>query len=273
MRRTILSLTATLCLGTALRADDSVSVRLADGFGLPVGIDNGLRYYKARGMRANGHLGEDWNGVRGGDTDLGDPVYCTANGIVVYAQDFRAGWGNVVIVRHAYLERGDVQFVDSLYGHLNEILCREGQRVKRGQKVGTIGTAHGHYPAHLHFEMRKNIHVGMFRSMFARDLSVYFDPTQFVMTHQNPGGEGRVAEVPVNTFPNQTNYRYAQNGVASRPLAGVGEPVPARPATGIRWSVQNPAAVVIAPAPKNGKALPERKGPWTPDRYDDLRRR
>jgi murein DD-endopeptidase MepM/ murein hydrolase activator NlpD len=247
---------------------------MADSFGLPVGLTNGKRYYKARGMRPNGHLGEDWNGVGGGDTDLGDEVYCTANGFVVYAQDFRAGWGNVVIVRHAYLERGNLQFVDSLYGHLNAILCREGQRVVRGQKIGTIGTAHGHYPAHLHFEMRKNIHVGMFRSMFRRDYSVYWDPTQFIMTHQNAGGEGRVAEMPVSTFPNQSNYQYAQSGVVSQPVAAAPQPgdtqsVNARP--GLRWSVQNPAAVVNAPTSK-GKP-PEKKGPWTVDRFEDIRRR
>lgn len=257
---------AWLCAAAALRADDSVSVRLADGFGLPVGIENGKRYYKARGMRPNGHLGEDWNGVGGGNTDLGDPVHSTGNGIVVYAQDFRAGWGNVVIVRHAYLERGDVSYVDSLYGHLNSIAVREGQRVSRGQKVGTIGTAHGHYPAHLHFEMRKNIHVGMFRSMFARDYSVYFNPTQFIVTHQSPGGGGRMAEVPTNTFPNQSNYRYAQTGVASRPVAGA----PTRTATGIRWSVSNPSAVVNSPSSKKPKGD---KGSFKVDRFEDLRGR
>ena len=72
------------------QADNTVSVKMADGFGLPVGLDNGKRYYKARGYRPNGHLGEDWNGVGGGNTDLGDPVHTVGNGLVVYARDFRA---------------------------------------------------------------------------------------------------------------------------------------------------------------------------------------
>ncbi len=214
MCRTLLCTTAWLVAVTSASADDTASVRMADGFGLPVGIDNGQRYYKARGYRPNGHLGEDWNGVGGGNTDLGDPVYSTANGIVVYARDFRAGWGNVVIVRHAYAERGDVRFVDSLYGHLQRILVREGQRIKRGEKVGTIGTAHGRYPAHLHFEIRKDIRVGMYRSMFPRDFRTYFDPTQFIMTHQNTGGDSRTAQVPINTFPNQPGFKEAAAVVA-----------------------------------------------------------
>jgi hypothetical protein len=122
--------------------------------------------------------------------------------------------------------------------------------------------------------MRKNIHVGMFRSMFRRDYSVYWDPTQFIITHQNAGGEGRVAEMPVNTFPNQSNYLYAQSGVASQPVTaapqpGETQPVNSRP--GLRWSVQNPAAVVNSPSGK-GKSS-DKKVPWTVDRFEDIRRR
>src|SRR5688500_6139011 len=94
---------------------------LANGFDLPVGKPDGEGYYKARGYRPNGHLGEDWNGKGGGDTDLGDPVYSCAHGVVVYAQNFGHGWGNVVIIRHVYEEGGQQKHVDSLYGHLDQI--------------------------------------------------------------------------------------------------------------------------------------------------------
>jgi murein DD-endopeptidase MepM/ murein hydrolase activator NlpD len=209
MIRSILCFTAWLVLAGFSHAQDTASVRQADGFGLPVGIDNGKRYYKARGFRPNGHLGEDWNGVGGGNTDLGDPVYSTAHGLVVYARDFRAGWGNVVIIRHAYMDRGQVRYVDSLYGHLHRILVREGQRVERAQRVGTIGTAHGRYPAHLHFEIRKDIRVGMHRSMFPRDFSTYFDPTQFILAHHSLGTGGRMVAVPIHTFPNESGFARA----------------------------------------------------------------
>ncbi|PYK03232.1 MAG: hypothetical protein DME63_03990, partial [Verrucomicrobia bacterium] len=130
--------------------------RLADGFDFPVGKPDARGYYKARGVRLHGHLGEDWDGVGGGDTDLGDPIYTIGDGVVVFARDCHQGWGNVVIVRHAYREGSVVRNVDSLYGHLEKILVRRGQAVRRGQQVGTMGTAHGLYDSHLHLEVRKN---------------------------------------------------------------------------------------------------------------------
>ena len=183
----------------SLRAETAFT-RVADGFDFPAGIPDAQGYYKARGFRPNGHLGEDWDGVRGGDTDLGDPVHSIGTGIVVFARDCHLGWGNVIIVRHAYRENGTVQNIDSLYGHLDTILVRRGQAVSRGQKIGTIGTAHGLYDAHLHLEIRKNIEIGMSRASFARDLSNYCDPSQFILSHRHLQGSLRKYRIAMNTF-------------------------------------------------------------------------
>ncbi|MGB8166334.1 MAG: peptidoglycan DD-metalloendopeptidase family protein [Chthoniobacteraceae bacterium] len=200
MLRTLLCLILLLGLTRAASALEMADVPLADGFDLPVG-KNGKSYYKARGVRPNGHLGEDWNGTSGGDTDLGDPIYSAANGIVTFAEDYRLGWGNVVIIRSAYLENGDTKYVDSLYGHLLDFTVRVGQRIQRGQQIARMGSNRGMYPAHLHFEMRKNINVGMYRSSFPRDWSVYWSPTEFVAAHRTCSGDGRIVSVPINTYP------------------------------------------------------------------------
>ncbi|MFM8982507.1 MAG: M23 family metallopeptidase, partial [Spartobacteria bacterium] len=115
--------------------------------------------------------------VRGGNSDFGAPVYCIGNGVVTFARDARMGWGNVVIVRHAFLEGGKLQMVDSMYAHLNQIMVKNGQQVKRGQQVGTIGTNRGMYTAHLHYEVRKNLFIGINRSKFAKDLTNYHRPS------------------------------------------------------------------------------------------------
>lgn len=184
----------------SLCAAQTISVPLANGFDLPVGKPNAEGYYVFRGFYPNGHLGEDWNGKGGGDSDLGDPVYATAGGVVVFSEDFLRGWGNVVIVRHPYLdENGRVALVDSLYGHLDRRMVRKYQLVQRGQQLGTIGTAHGKYTAHLHFEMRKNTNIGMARSSFDRGFSNYFSPRQFIGSRRTLRSGARVA-VPVDTF-------------------------------------------------------------------------
>jgi murein DD-endopeptidase MepM/ murein hydrolase activator NlpD len=173
---------------------------LADGFDLPVGKPNGEGYYKARGYRPNGHLGEDWNGKGGGDTDLGDPVYACAHGVVVYAQNFGHGWGNVVILRHVYEEGGQQKHVDSLYGHLDQLQTRYGVHVKRGQQIGTIGTGGGLYDAHLHFEMRKDVRLGMARHRFPRDDRSYYSPTDFIAARRRLSTSATTAMVPIHTF-------------------------------------------------------------------------
>ena len=190
------------------RSMETASTRLADGFDFPVGKPEAEGYYKARGFRSGGHIGEDWDGVRGGDTDLKDPIYCIGDGIVVFARDVHRGWGNVVIVRHAFRESGRVKHIDSLYGHLNSILVRRGQKVARGQQIGTMGTAHGQYDAHLHLEIRKNLEIGMSRSKFQRNFSNYYDPSQFIESHRHLSGGGTNFRVAMNTFTHDWAYHF-----------------------------------------------------------------
>ncbi len=187
----------------AVGSSQTRRVRMADGFDFPVGKPEGQGYYIYRGFSANGHLGEDWNGKEGGDTDLGDPVYTIGNGMVILARNMRKGWGNVVIVRHAYRDRSGIAYSDSLYAHLDRITVREGQQVQRGQQVGTIGSNRGMYTAHLHFEIRKNLAIGMNRSAFARDLSNYYVPSKFISERRKIKGAGS-AQMPVETFAKNT---------------------------------------------------------------------
>lgn len=192
---------------------------LADGFDYPVGKPDAYGYYKARGFRPNGHLGEDWNGRGGGNTDLGDPVYSIGHGVVVYSADYGSGWGNVVIIRHAYrhTKDGNVYYVDSLYGHLHERFVKLYDKVRRGQKVGTIGTNKGMYWAHLHFEIRKNLSIGMNRSDYGRDYANYFDPTSFIRDHRSLRKEYRVQRIPVKTFGTGISNRFKGKSIGTIP--------------------------------------------------------
>ena len=210
-------------------AGHSIRVAVANGFDLPVGKPGGEGYYVFRGYAPNAHQGEDWNGAGGGNSDLGDPVYATADGVVVYSEDYRRSWGNLVIVRHAYRgPDGGMQLADSVYAHLDRRSVRLYQTVRRGQQIGTIGTAHGMYAAHLHFEIRKNIQIGPYQTSFARDYSNYFSPRQFIAQRRQLKG-GDTAVVPVDTFSGQgaapgTNTA----GQSGKPLDPVRRDIPMR---------------------------------------------
>lgn len=206
------------CLLAALVAAptaDQARTRVADGFDQPVGKPDAVGYYMSRGFRSY-HPGEDWNGLGGGNSDLGAPVYCIGNGYVTFARDARMGWGNVVLVRHVFIENGELQTVDSMYAHLDKILVREGQQVIRGQNIGTIGTNHGMYLAHLHFEIRKNLYIGINRSAFAKDFTNYYRPGAFIAQHRQLTGSGRSAMVAINTYSIGRTLALPADGSGSR---------------------------------------------------------
>ena len=166
--------------------DPNLEIPLADGFDFPVGAPDGDGYYVARAAYVQGgHLGEDWSGKGGGNTDEGDPVYSIGNGRVIFARDVRVGHGNVVIIRHVYLAQDGAQTpVESVYVHLGEIKVEVGDLVERGQVIGTIGTNRGMYLAHLHLEVRKRLNIGMLRSKFPRDETTYHRPSDFINAHR-----------------------------------------------------------------------------------------
>ncbi|MFO0442450.1 MAG: M23 family metallopeptidase [bacterium] len=206
LRTALCPLLAVLCLlavatdGLA-QAGSTIRVRLADGFDFPVGKPDAVGYHKARGYFPNGHLGEDWNGNGGGDRDLGAPIYACARGVVIFSANIGVGWGNCIIVRHIYRELdGRVAMVDSLYAHLHQRVSKVHDLVEKGQLVGTMGGNNGMYFVHLHFEMRKDLRVGMNRSQFPRDNSVYYSPTAFINAHRKLAVDSRKYDVPVNNF-------------------------------------------------------------------------
>lgn len=250
----------------------TATVRYADGFDFPVGWPEGVGYNKARGFRPNGHLGEDWNGNGGGNTDLGDPIHAVANGLVMWARDVHVGWGNVVIIRHGYREPdGRPGVVDTLYGHLDRILVRENQAVTRGQQIATMGDNHGMYDAHLHFEIRKNLFIGMNRSAYARDFSNYYDPTEFIQSHRRlPGGNSR-GLIAVNTYapyPSGDTASAAEGAYELGTLRGpavITAPLAGKSAFDIKR--RDPAAV-------NGNpSFNKLNEPFRVDRFGDLERR
>lgn len=160
----------------------AVAAPACGGFDFPVGPPDGTGYYDAQPFGENDHLGNDWNGNGGGDSDLGDPVHAVADGAITDASDHGGGWGNVVRIVHAC---GDArgERVESLYAHLDVIEVAAGQRVSRGQRIGTIGNAGGTYPAHLHFELRARAGLPL-GGGYSPHNDGHLDPTAFIRRHR-----------------------------------------------------------------------------------------
>lgn len=161
---------------------------VSDGFDFPVGKPNAAGYYRAQNFGNRGHLGEDWNAVSGGSTDLGDPVYTTSNGLVVIGQDYgkETHWGKVVRVISKLPDGKGYNFVETVYAHLDEIHVQEGQLISRGEQLGTIGDAYGSFSPHLHLEMRYMIDMPLGRGYSTDSNYGHIDPTEFIKMYRPP---------------------------------------------------------------------------------------
>jgi hypothetical protein len=132
---------------------------LAARFDAPMGSEHGALTYNAQPFRINRHLGDDLNGIGGLNSDLGDRVYASGFGRVVYAGVPGPGWGKMIILAHRVREADKTRVIQTVYAHLDQLLVKQDQVVQRGEKIGSVGTADGQYLAHLHFEVREGPYV------------------------------------------------------------------------------------------------------------------
>lgn len=77
----------------------------------------------------------------------GESIFAAESGRVIYSGNGLRGYGNLVIVKH------DQEFTTA-YAHNRAILVKEGQMVRRGQKIAELGMSDADRPM-LHFEVRK----------------------------------------------------------------------------------------------------------------------
>jgi GH25 family lysozyme M1 (1,4-beta-N-acetylmuramidase) len=169
---------------------------ITDGFDFPCSWPDGKDYYVAAGVAEQDyynrfgawHTGEDWNGTGMGNSDLGDPVYAVANGIVKTVDYYQPSWGNVVLIEHK-MPNGDK--VWSQYAHLRDVHVREDEEIERGHQIGTIGRGHDDkWWAHLHFEIRRqDLAANAWNMTKQQVLDRYYHPSEFIRANR-PGTVG-----------------------------------------------------------------------------------
>lgn len=82
------------------------------------------------------------------DDALGLPILSVNDGTVIAADKMRGAYGNVVMIQHD-------DHCYSAYGHLQtkSMLVKAGDKVRRGQRIGSLGNTGNSSAPHLHFEM------------------------------------------------------------------------------------------------------------------------
>lgn len=91
------------------------------------------------------HTGIDFNGA------IGTPIYATGDGVVKISGQAEGygGYGIVVVINHGF-------GFQSLYGHLSKTASRVGQKIKRGDLIGYMGSTGTSTGSHLHYEVILN---------------------------------------------------------------------------------------------------------------------
>lgn len=79
----------------------------------------------------------------------GTPIYATGDGVVTVADNRMSGYGNRIVIRHGF-------GYETLYAHMSKYKAKVGQKVKRGDVIGYVGSTGRSEAPHLHYEVRKN---------------------------------------------------------------------------------------------------------------------
>ena len=111
---------------------------------------------------------------------LGTEAYATGDGVVADVESNEWGYGNMVTVDHGYGYK-------TRYAHLQKPAVRKGQKVKRGQLVGFIGSTGKATGVHLHYEVLKN--------------DVQIDPINFFYSDLTPEQYNQILQQ--STLPTQ----------------------------------------------------------------------
>ena len=79
----------------------------------------------------------------------GTPVYASGDGVIERADNSMSGFGNLIIIKHGF-------GYTTYYAHLSKYKIRAGQKVKRGDIIGYVGSTGRSEAPHLHYEVHKD---------------------------------------------------------------------------------------------------------------------
>lgn len=168
-----------------------------DTFDFPVRPPDGQGAFVTVKFWEDHHLGEDWNTAEE-DKDLGEPVYSCGDGIVTFSQYVSDLSSTVVTIAYRLPPGKLPSVVEMMYANLDQASVASGAMVKRGQKIGSMGNAEGKNKAHLHWEVRQLINLGIESNYYSQSSQGWVNPRQFIFTHRQPQKECLAQEIPLD---------------------------------------------------------------------------
>ena len=133
--------------------------RMASGYGYRI-----HPIYKTRKL----HTGMDFS------AKTGTPIYATGDGKISKVRRSRRGYGNHVIIDHGYGYK-------TLYAHMSKYSVKKGQKVKRGEVIGYVGSTGTSVAPHLHYEVHKD--------------GIKINPVNFYFNDLNPKEYEKMLEI------------------------------------------------------------------------------
>jgi hypothetical protein len=100
---------------------------------------------------------------------LGSAVQVIANGLVISVESNDQTYGRVVRVVHKMKTRKGFEWVESIYAHLGTTEVKAGDFVKRGDRIGTLGSDLNNNFGYLHLEMRSEIGLPLTRRVSVKN--------------------------------------------------------------------------------------------------------
>jgi murein DD-endopeptidase MepM/ murein hydrolase activator NlpD len=122
------------CIPAIQPVSNKELTRIASGFGMRIDPVYGTPKM---------HKGLDFTAPQG------TPIYATGDGVVSTAGYGEGGFGNHVIISHGY-------GYETLYGHMVRLKVNYGQKVKRGEVIGWVGSTGKSTGPHCHYEVHIN---------------------------------------------------------------------------------------------------------------------
>jgi murein DD-endopeptidase MepM/ murein hydrolase activator NlpD len=110
-----------------------------------------LLLWPIQGATVSSTFGYRWNRYHEGIdlvAPIGTAIHAAASGEVIYSGQKISGYGNMIVIKHA-------GSVSSVYAHNKKNFVKQGDKIKKGQKIAQLGNSGKSTGPHLHFEVRQ----------------------------------------------------------------------------------------------------------------------